>query len=398
VRNFPDWLTAFIDYAGFGEAPKRMYFWTGVSTLAGALTRRCWIEQKSFQWYPNFYIILVAPPGIISKSTTAGVGMNILRQVPGVKFGPEIATWQSLVQSFGNSAETFEYNELHYTQSPLTIESSELGNLLDTQDKQLIDVLITLWDGKSTKKETKGAGMDSIVNPWINIIACTTPAWIAGNFPEYLIGGGLTSRMIFVYADKKERFVPYPSLVARKDFDEVQKKLVSDLLHIRDRCVGEYRLTPGAFEWGAKWYMHHYNNRPKHLDDERFGGYIARKQTHMHKLAIILAASESDEMWINEEHLILASTMVTDLEAEMTQVFSKIGKADDSVHADRIVNHVKKHGKLEYKEVFQFIHSQLPTLRAFDDVLSGLVKAGLLTINQENGAYIVRAVDNAGGG
>ena len=60
----------------------------------------------------------------------------------------------------------------------------------------------------SFKKISKHAGNDDVVNPWINIIACTTPAWIAGNFPEYMIGGGFTSRCVFVYADAKERFVP----------------------------------------------------------------------------------------------------------------------------------------------------------------------------------------------
>ena len=70
MRNHADWLTAFMDYASYGEAPRHMYFWTGVSAIAGALRRKVWIDQAYFKWYPNFYIVLVAPPGIVSKSTT----------------------------------------------------------------------------------------------------------------------------------------------------------------------------------------------------------------------------------------------------------------------------------------------------------------------------------------
>jgi hypothetical protein len=77
----------------------------------------------------------------------------------------------------------------------------------------MVDLLVSLWDGKqgAFEKKTKGSGSDSVENPWINLIACTTPAWIAGNFPEYMIGGGFTSRCIFVYAEKKAKLVAYPS-------------------------------------------------------------------------------------------------------------------------------------------------------------------------------------------
>ena len=49
----------------------------------------------------------------------------------------------------------------------------------------------------------------------------------------------------------------------------------------------------------------------------RFGGYLARKQTHIHKLAMVLAASRRDELLIDEEDLALAAKMMTDLEQDM---------------------------------------------------------------------------------
>src|SRR3989304_116541 len=98
-RRCDDWLKAFVDYASYGEAPLKFLFWTGISTIAGALRRRVWIDQKFFQWVPNFYIVLVAPPGIVSKSTTANVGMNLLRKLEEIKFGPDVITWQQLITS-----------------------------------------------------------------------------------------------------------------------------------------------------------------------------------------------------------------------------------------------------------------------------------------------------------
>lgn len=385
-RHFKNWLQGFIDFASYAEAPKHMYFWTGVSTIAGVLRRRAWIDEKSFKWFPNFYIILVAPPGIVSKSTTAGIGMDLLRQVPGVKFGPEIVTWQALAGSFVNAAETFEYQGLHHTQSALTIESSEFGNLLNPQDKEMVDVLVTLWDGKGLKKETKHSGNDEIVNPWINLIACTTPAWIAGNFPEYLIGGGLTSRMVFVYAERKEKYVAYLHKAVPPDYAETKAKLIADLEQIAINCVGEYRLTPEAEAWGEAWYKQHYSGpRPKSLDDDRFGGYFARKQTHIHKLAMVLAAATRDDLVITADDLQLADTMVTDLEPDMAQVFSKIGKTEDSYHMDRLLSFIRRHGEIPFTEVFRFSHSQFPSAREFEDVFRGLVSAGYVKVVHKAG-------------
>ncbi len=253
-----DWLNAFLEYSQFGEAPRHMYFWAGVSAVAGALRRKVWIDQAYFKWYPNFYICLVAPPGIVSKSTTAGVAMGLLRQVPGIKFGPDVVTWPALVSAFAESTEGFEYNGMIYPMSAMTLESSEFGNLLNPQDKEMVDLLVSLWDGKqgNFEKSTKHSGKDTVENPWINLIACTTPAWIAGNFPEYMVGGGFTSRTIFVYADTKERYVAYPGLKVPANLAQQAADLVSDLTHISP-LAGEYVLTKDAVAGGEDWYKTH---------------------------------------------------------------------------------------------------------------------------------------------
>ena len=391
-RNYPDWLAAFQDYASFGEAPRRMYFWVGCSTLAGALRRHVWIDQFYFKWFANLYVILVAPPGVVAKTTTADIGMDLLRRVPGIQFGPSVVSWQALVQAFGTSAEAFEDPATgeYITHSPMTISSGEFGNLLNPQDKEMVDMLVNLWDGKGFRKVTKHSGSDDVVNPWINIIACTTPAWIAGNFPEYMIGGGFTSRSVFVYADKKERYVAYPGLAVPKNIEEHSQKLVADLEHIATKLIGEYKLTPEAVAWGNDWYEFHNRNRPAHLNDDRFGGYIARKQTFIHKVAMIIAASQKDALVITKQELEIAAVMVTDLEAEMVNVFKRIGRSDVSAAAERLVSYIKSRAECPYAEAYRYIHAQFPSMRDFEDVLKGLIQAGYITLTQVAGTPSLR--------
>jgi len=400
MRHYPDWLSAFMDYASYSEAPKYMHFWCGVSAIAGALRRKVWIDQAYFKWYPNFYIVLVAPPGIVSKSTTAGMSMEILREVPGINFGPDVVTWPALLQAFAEKTEGFEYDGLMSVMSALTLESSEFGNLVDPQDKKMVDLLVSLWDGKPGvfEKKTKNNGNDSVENPWINLIACTTPAWIAGNFPEYMIGGGFTSRCVFVYADEKAKLVAYPGLEVPKDLSNDKKKLVDDLTHIATNLCGEFKLSPDAIKWGRAWYEQHYSTVNSDLSDDRFGGYRARKQTHIHKLAMILSASVSDDLIITAEHLGIAEQMLTDLEPDMNFVFSKIGKSDNALYAERLIWYVQQKKKLPYNEAYRYVHVYFPSMRDFEDVLAGVIKAGYLRLVQEGAVVMLEAVDRSGGG
>ena len=366
-----------------------MHFWTAVSTIAGGLRRKVWIDQYYFKWYPNFYIILVAPPGVVAKTTTADVGMDLLRQVPGIRFGPSVVTWQALVQAFAEGQEGFEYppdSKTFHTMAAITINSGEFGNLLNPQDKEMVDMLVNLWDGKGFKKQTKHSGNDEVVNPWINLIACTTPAWIAGNFPEYMIGGGFTSRCVFVYTDRKERLVPYPGLSVPTQIEEFKMALIQDLEQI-STMAGEYKLTKEAIEWGSEWYAIHNTKRQPHLDDDRYGGYVARKQTHIHKLAMVLAASRRADLIIQKDDLFTAARMVTDLEAEMVKVFQKIGMNEEATAAARLLEFLKRRGKCSYSEAYRYIHAMFPMYRVFDEVMMGLVKTKRVAMTQIGNEY-----------
>lgn len=396
-RCLENWLGAFCDYAQYGEAPRKMYFWVGVSAIAGALRRKVWIDQAYFKWYPNFYIILVAPPGIVSKSTTATIAMRLLRRVPGIKFGPDVVTWQALVSAFAEATEMFQIGNDYHVMSAITIESSEFGNLLNPADKEMVDLLVSLWDGKqgAFEKRTKMSGDDKVENPWINLVACTTPSWIAGNFPEYMIGGGFTSRCVFVYAEEKHQYVAYPGLHVPKNLHVIEDALVHDLEHIALSLVGEYKLEKSAVEWGEAWYKHHYTNRPEGLADDRFGGYIARKQTHVHKLAMVLAAAQHDRLVITAKDLALANQVVTDLERDMPLVFSKIGRPDVSLQMDRFVTYVRKRGRVRYAEAYRFIHAYFPSMKEFEDMLAGCVRARIIEQRAEGGTtwLIALAID-----
>lgn len=384
-----DWITRYLQYASVTEAPKRMHFWSAVGTVAGALRRRVWIDMKRFQWYPSFYIIYVGPPGIVAKSTTIDIATDLLRQVPGIKFGPNAITWQALVSAFAAASESFEYRGEFYPMSPLTLVASELGSLLNLQDRDMVNLLIELWDGKkSYEKITKMSGNDTVEAPWINLQAGTTPHWVADNMPAAMIGGGLSSRCIFVYGDTKDKYIAYVDEHVSDGDATLRAELIRDLEHISTLC-GCYTITPAARDWGRKWYESFWKDAIARKDDVMMEGYGARKQTHIHKVAMVLSASRGDSLVIDVEDLQLANTMLEDIERDMHRVFSRIGRSEDSMQAERFIDYVRRKGLTPYDEAYKMIHTYFPDFRNFEGIVQGALNSGQLTlVNTAKGIFL----------
>lgn len=391
-RHFKNWLRAYAEYTQYSESPASFHFWTGVSTIAGALRRQVWIEQRIFQWVPNFYIVIVGPAGVAAKSTCVRLGMDLLREVPGVKFGPQSITWQALVQSLADSRvevpfpgpdDTFLTGE-YQPMCCITCPVGELGTFLKPEDQTLVDVMISLWDGQKETWDhiTKTSGESQVVNPWINVIGCVTPTWLRQNFPENLVGGGLTSRVLFVYGDKKRHYVPYPSqMITSLDHADQRQRLVDDLIEIGE-LKGEYELTRDAVVWGSAWYQNLWERCPAHLEGERFAGYRARKQTHIHKVAMVLAAAQREELVIEESDLAAADSLVSSLEQDMMTVFQSIGVEQSNIQNNEVLGYIRAHQQISWRDLWR---QCMPVMSArdFSIAIQSITDAGLVSVQGE---------------
>lgn len=399
ARKLEDWLQTFVDYTDHMEAPKLMRSWSGISAVASALRRKVWIDQDQFIWTPSLYIIFVGPPGVITKSTTTDLSSSLLRELPSglVRFGPNNITWQALATSFAGASESFEYpagEGAWHPMSAITLVSRELGSLLNPKDQDLVNLFIELYDGaKVYEKVTKMSGTDVVECPWINMLGATTPSWIADNVPRSALGGGLVSRCIFLYGDTKEKFVAYPSdaIKNKEAHRAVREALIQDLEHIAVNMVGPFELTPEAKNWGRDWYEKLWTNAKSHYNDDKLMGYISRKQTHMHKLAMVLSAAKKDELLLTLDDMQFADAMLTAIEGSLDQVFAQIGRTDQSVQAARFIGLIRARGKVPYDEAYRLVYSEFPDARDFEGILAGAVRSGILALVQEDGKMWLKA-------
>jgi hypothetical protein len=296
-------------------------------------------------------------------------------------------TWQALADSLAEATESVKYlspdgTESLLPQSALTIQVGELGTFLTMQDDKLISFLIRMWEGQEDffRHKTRTQGEVEVQNPWLNVIGATTPSWLRVNFPEHLIGGGLTSRIVFVYGDQKRQLVAYPDEVIRStEYDLLEATLVEDLQDIA-KIAGPYVLSPDARAWGHSWYASLYNGaRPLHMASDRYSGYLARKQTHVHKLAIILAAARSDKKVIELDVLQEAEQLVCGIEVDMIKVFESIGVVDEARHIAEIVAFVRAHGIVTSDELWQMSMNLMP-MTLFESALRSAIRGGLLRV------------------
>lgn len=396
MRKLLNWLQGFIELGHVGEAPDHVLFWSGVSAVAGALGRKCWFDQLTFNWFPNMFVVIVAPPGVIAKTTNAGLAMRILKKVDGVHIGPNVTTWQALVSSFEKAMRLVEYSPGDTVETfSLTIDSGELGNLVSTDDRQMMDMLNTLWDCGSVDKATKADGNERVEYPFLNLIGCTTPSWISDNIPAYMIDGGLVSRIVWVYAEDKRQEIMYPGRQISKELwhdHHTLKRYLLDDLNTIGRLEGEFDITPDAVDWGIDWYKRHNLAHGKGKDDSRLGGFHARKPTHLHKLAMVLSASRGDSLTITREDLQEAEHHISSLESTLLSIFSRIGKTATSNVSDRLVDFIARHGVqgVTYEEAYFYVRGNLPMPKDFEELLKGLRRGGMIEVVSCAGKHVFR--------
>jgi hypothetical protein len=394
TRQLKNWIDGYMLYTQHSEAPEEFHKWTAIGTIAGALRRRVWFHMGYFSWYPNFFMFFVAPPGVVSKSTTISLGVDILREVPGIHFGPSSITWQALIRALENAQEDVVHNDEFNPMACLTIPVTELGTFLDPRNREMIDVLVDLWDGKTGawEKVTKTGSSEMIVNPWIHIMGCTTPSWIAENFGDYFFGGGLASRSVMIYADRKRELIAYPHRRFDDKMGELKSRLIHDLIEISN-LYGQFDATEEAYNWGELWYKRHWNeDEHSHIEGDKFKAYLARKQTHIHKVAMILSVCEDDDLIIEKRHLEQAEKEVTVLEYNMGTVYGKMNTDSEMVLAADVLSFIRGKHRVNTQVLYREFYRTM-TYKTYQSILESLAHTGLIKSGSNEDGFFVESVN-----
>lgn len=376
-RRFKNWLTAYSQYTSKTEAPAHFHLWSGMFAIASTLGRNVWIDMGAFDWIPNMYVVFIGSPGVVTKSTSIRLAENLIRQTETVAFGSNSSTWQQLAREMqASTASDFEGGQ---ATSSLTLTVSELGSFLDMSNREQIDFLVDIWDGHKGiwKRSTVGGGSIIIDHPCLNLIGATTPTWIQSNFQQSVVGGGLSSRMILLLGKEKRHLIAYPGLDGIGLDMEMGPLLVEDLKRISE-LKGPMTLTDDAIEWGRAWYLSHIKQpHLRQLLGEKFEHYYARKQTHLHKIAIILCVATSDSLIITKRHLQAANGILLDMEKGYGEALAYVQAgnyfASAKVEVQRIIA-IKHPEPIAKRDLYKQVAATISGMD-FERILLDLIKA-----------------------
>ena len=345
-RNLPDWLEGFLQFTFNTEPPMLFRLWTGISVVASAMQRKCALKIGSLEYYPNMYIVLVGPSGS-RKGTAMTPGLRIMKQVSGIKIAANAVTREALIRELKMANENIidvvkgSFEGMH---ASLTVFSKELTVFLGYANPELMSDLTDWYDcDDDWEYKTKTQGIDTIKGVWVNLIGATTPDLVQTALPLDAIGGGLTSRIIFVFEPHKDKIVHFPYYT--KEELILQEQLTFDLERIQ-QMRGDFKLTDDFIDVYTPWREHQESHPP--IEGRRFAGYLEHRPTHAMKLSMIISASRSDSMEITGADLTKSIQILEKTEIKMPNTFLGVGKSGMA----EVITHVMTHIALKKELTF----------------------------------------------
>ena len=387
-RNVPDWIEGYLSYTEDSEPPKLFKEWCAVSVIAAALQRKCRLEWGTTVFYPNLYIVLTAPAGKARKGTAMAPARKFIDRI-GIPLAAEAVTREALIRTLKESESVVSTENGIIVHSSLTVFSPELTVFLGYNNTQLMSDL-TDWFDCSEKwvYRTKTAGTDDISGVFINMLGATTPDLIRSTLPLDAIGGGLTSRMIFVFEEKKGKIVPFPFV--SEETRKLETKLYYDIECI-NMLQGQFKFTKEFLSRWGDWYMAQEGKNPFGANyNKAFDGYIERRPTQVLKLSMVMNASRTDEMVLDEPDLVRAIDLLERTEKKMPRAFGGIGMSQNAQLTYAISELIARSPNGVTISDIMRAHTFNGTTSDISDALDILVQSKMIRIDQTNNGPIYR--------
>lgn len=385
-RRTKDWLNDYLQYTKNTEPPTSFHMWAGISVLSSCLQRRVYMRWGHETIYPNQYIVLVGPSGQSRKGVAIGIARDLMHQVR-VQITAERITREALYKFMKDATIAFTDKSTgkYKFQCPITCVAEELQVFLGQRNVEFLAELTNWYDSRDEwTYETKWSGVDKITGMCVNILAGTAPDWLPSILPAEAVGGGFTSRIVFVVEDSKSKTVEDPN--AFRDDLKIRDNLMYDLEQIM-LMTGEMRFDEDALETYKVWYRgedEKFKRGIQELVDPRLAGYNSRRATHVKKICMAVSAARGSDMLITKVDFQRALKLMQDTEKKMPRVFTGLGKARFSEATEDILYLLSKERVVKRSAILRRFYTKIDTF-VMDSVEKMLEEMGVIKIARTPG-------------
>lgn len=370
----PLWIEDFLFLSQDTEIPERFALWCALSTLSIALGRRVWMDMGTYKIYPNLFIVLCAGSGRCRKSTAIGQVEDLIYSLkPKVNIISQKITPEALIEAL--QIKVVKDVGAIKTSSTGYILVDELSTFLNRKsyDAGIGSLLINLFDCKPHfEYHTKARGKEVLKDTCLGLLGGSTIEWIRAALPEDAIGGGLTSRIIFVY--EKEPKPPRAWTEFTVEHEEAVVRLLKYVQVLRG-VRGRVTLTEKCKEEYEREYKQFYKTSP-FFESKLLGGYASRRFIHVFKIAMLIALSYKPRLVIGRRHFRTALKILAETEDNMQEVLNLIVQTEEGGLVEDVWRAVNKAGGRISRSALYRVFSHKARAREMDDVTITLVKQG----------------------
>ncbi len=354
VRLLNNWLSSYIKLTEETEPPPLFHLWTAITIVGAMMGRKCMVKLGPELFFPNLYTVLIGPPGV-RKGTAIKYGSDILSEVQNITMAPDAVTKEQLIGEFETVKDEKNINGNMFIHSSLFIIAPELVVFIKENDHERLGYLCQLYDNlEKFEYKTKTSQNFYITKPGLWILGATTPNWIEIAMKQLGVGGGMTSRTIFVFASKKGRHIPVTKM---KPFDPVlRSKLITDLGSIR-QMAGQFTVTPEADNVYSEWYEGRY--RETGIDDSRFASYWERYPSMVIKVAMIMAASKREDYTIYPSDIVNSIRVFEAIHPGMPHAFGAMGYNVLGSQTEMLRNLLRERKQLYRHEILRIMRMHI---------------------------------------
>lgn len=392
-----NWIEGYLRYMNNTEPPVSYFLWTAIATIAGALQRRVYMPWGHNKIYPNMYVFLIGRSGL-GKGVAMGPAMDMFKET-GLNIAPDAVTIQELVRILSNSENQFQNIRGQFeTHSSLSVYARELAVLLGQQDIKKLATLTDWYDSHdSWKNSTKTQGKEDLVGVCLNILGAAAQDWLPSILPPEAIGGGFTSRVIFILESAKGQIVPFP------EYTDYHKKLKDDLTaelsYIAQHYRGEFTFDAPAREAYEKYYIRQEENIERGhwpVKDRAFEGYANRRALHLRKMSMIMATARGSEGKVSLEDFETSLKILAHAESKMGRLFSAVGKGFHAEALEKVMSYILQFEVVARSKVLRAYHKDVDaqSIQIIEDTMR---KMNFVSIEFKGGDAIYTLNKNWGG-
>ena len=391
-----EFLHLYHAYTDNTESPDMFHCWSGLSALSACLGKRVWLPHGIHKIYSNMYIVLSGPPGVrkstaISWAThrlknatniawapddTGGQRQGLIKALSQTKEQPDSETGKKTAAIAGAQSNPIELQKMldglsfdYPLREPEVLYGAfqELDSALGTSQRDLLTFFRIIWDSSRYTYQLRNE-IIVLEEPVLSFISATTPENLAGCLPEGSFSSGFCSRVIFVYSDTKKARLPDPP----PPDESLVRQVETVFSYAHTKLHGAVKVEKQAKTFIDELYMHSIDN----VEDARFIHYLQRRQTHLIKTMITLAAGRQDRI-ITIQDALDAHYLLSVTEIDMPMALGEFGLSPTARAQQKILDclRAKSNGVMKDLSVWAQLQRDVK-LAEYKSAIDNLVNAG----------------------